>query len=54
MARARKALWAALGGAASAVLAVVPPDTTEWRAASIVAAVLTALGVYVLPNAPRQ
>ncbi len=45
-----KALVAALGTAASAALATVPPNTTLWQVLTAIVAVATVVGVYYVPN----
>jgi len=47
-----KALVAVVGAAVTAALGLVPPDTTLWQVLTVAAAVLTALGVYAVPNTP--
>lgn len=46
-----KAVVGALGAAVTAALALVPPASTTWNVLTVVAAALTAAGVYLVPNA---
>jgi hypothetical protein len=45
-----KFIVAALGGAITAALAIVPPHTNLWMVLTVLAASLTAAGVYAVPN----
>lgn len=45
-----KFVIAGVGGAVTALLAIVPPQTTVWSVLTVLAAALTAAGVYVVPN----
>lgn len=50
---AAKALVAIVGAGVTAALGIFPADTGVWQALTIAAAVLTAAGVYLTPNAPK-
>lgn len=52
MSKYLKAIVAIAGSTLTAALALVPPDTTIWRALTITAAFFTAVGVYAVPNTP--
>lgn len=45
-----KAIVALIGVGVTTLLALIPPDTTLWIALTVVAAVATAAGVYLVPN----
>jgi hypothetical protein len=47
-----KAIVAVIGAAVTAALAIFPSGSTTWNALTITSAALTALGVYLVPNAP--
>ncbi len=47
-----KAIVAVIGAAVTSALAIFPQGTTTWNALTILSAALTALAVYVVPNAP--
>lgn len=49
-----KAVVAVIGSAITAALGLVPPDTKMWQVLTIVAAGLTALTVYLVPNEPAS
>lgn len=46
-----KAIVAIAGAAVTAALGIFPANSTTWTILTIVAAVLTATGVYLVPNA---
>lgn len=50
MSKYAKAIIAIVGAAVTAALGVFPPSSPAWTVAQIIAAVLTASGVYVVPN----
>lgn len=52
MSEAAKFWVALIGAAVTAALGVVPPNSTLWQALTVLAAVLTAAAVYVVPNKP--
>lgn len=45
-----KAYAALIGAIITAILGTVPPHTAAWTILTVVAAVLTALATYVVPN----
>lgn len=47
-----KALVATVGAAVTAALGILPAGSTTWTILTIVAAAVTALGVYLVPNVP--
>lgn len=49
---AAKAIIAILGAAVTAALGIFPANTTTWTVLTIVAAAITAAGVYLVPNTP--
>lgn len=49
---AEKSVVAILGTAVTSILALVPPESVLSTVLTIVAAVLTAVGVYMVPNTP--
>lgn len=49
-----KFIVAAVGGAVTSLLAVVPPHTTFWNVLTVLSAALTAASVYAVPNAPTR
>lgn len=48
-----KALVAIAGAAVTAALGIFPAHTAAWEALTILAAALTAAGVYLVPNTPK-
>ena len=50
--RYAKALVAVVGAAVTAALGVLPAGSTVWTVLTIIAAAVTAAGVYLVPNAP--
>lgn len=52
--KAAKMVVAAIGATATALLGVLGPDTTVGHVLTVVAAVATTLGVYLVPNAPAS
>ncbi len=48
---AAKAIVAVIGAAVTAALGIVPPSTTVWQVLTVISAALTAVGVYLVPNA---
>lgn len=48
-----KAVAAILGGAVTAALGVVAPDTTLYQVLTVVAALCTAASVYAVSNTPK-
>ncbi len=45
--------WVGLvGSATTAILGVIPPAAPIWQTLTIISAVATAVGVYLVPNAP--
>lgn len=50
--KALKALVAVIGGAITSALTIWGPDTTVGQVLVVVAALLTAVSVYLVPNAP--
>ena len=49
-----KAIVAIGGAAVTAALGIVPPSSATWNALTIVAAALTAAGVYLVRNEPPR
>lgn len=49
-----KAIAAIVGAGATAALGVLTPHTPLWNAATVLAAVATAAGVYLVPNTPQR
>jgi len=49
--RYAKFIVAAIGGATTAVIAILPEGTTTWNILTAVAAACTSLMVYLVPNA---
>jgi peptidoglycan/LPS O-acetylase OafA/YrhL len=49
-----KALVAIAGAAITAALGIIPANTTTWQLLTIAAALVTALGVYLVPNQPAK
>lgn len=47
-----KALVAIAGSTVTAALAIAPPHSGAWQVLTILAAALTATGVYLVPNKP--
>lgn len=47
---ALKAIVAVAGAAVTAALGIFPANTTTWQLLTILAAALTAAGVYLVPN----
>lgn len=47
-----KAVVATLGAAVTSALGLVPPTSPLWTVLTILAAALTAAGVYFVPNTP--
>ncbi len=47
-----KTITAVIGAAVTAALGTVPEDSTVFTTLTVIAAVLTALGVYTVPNTP--
>jgi hypothetical protein len=45
-----KAILAIIGSAVTAALGIFPANTTVWQVLTVVSAVLTAAGVYLVPN----
>lgn len=45
-----KGIIALLGVAATTLLGLIPPHTTLWIVLTVLAAVVTAAGVYIVPN----
>lgn len=41
---------AVVGAAVTALLGIVPPNSTTWQVLTVAAATLTALAVYTVPN----
>jgi hypothetical protein len=54
MSQYAKAIVAVLGAAVTTLLALIPPETTLWIVLTVIAAALTAIGVYAVPNAPAD
>lgn len=52
MSKYAKAIVAAVGGAATAVVSIFGADTTAGKVATVVLAACTVAGVYLVPNAP--
>jgi len=48
-----KGIVAIIGAAVTAALGIVPPHTTTWQILTVLAAAVTAAGVYVVPNTPK-
>lgn len=48
-----KAIVAIVGAAVTAGLGIVPPHSTMWQILTVLAAAVTAAGVYLVPNAPK-
>ena len=49
-----KAIVAVLGAAITAALGIVPEGSTLWGVLTVVAAAVTAIGVYAVPNTPAE
>jgi hypothetical protein len=49
-----KAFVAIAGAAVTAALGIVPPASPTWSILTVLAAALTAFGVYQVPNAPAK
>ena len=49
-----KGIVAIIGAAVTAALGIVPPHTTTWQILTVLAAAVTAAGVYLVPNAPKS
>lgn len=47
-----KFIVAAVGGAVSALLAIVPADTNTWNILTVVSLSVTAIGTYLVKNTP--
>jgi hypothetical protein len=46
--------WASIAGAAvTSALAIFPPNTSVWTGLTIASAALTAVAVYLVPNAEQ-
>lgn len=48
-----KAIVAIIGATVTAALGIVPPHSTTWEILTVLAAAVTAAGVYLVPNAPK-
>lgn len=49
-----KAIIAIIGAGVTAALGIFPAQTSTWTALTIASAVLTAAGVYLVPNASTK
>lgn len=47
-----KAIAAIIGAAVTAALGIFPANTAVWQVLTIVAAAVTAISVYLVPNTP--
>lgn len=54
MSQYAKAIVAVIGAAITTALGLIPPNTSLWIVLTILSAALTAAGVYLVPNAPKQ
>lgn len=50
MTKYAKAVVAIVGAAVTAALGIVPPNSATWQVLTVVAAALTAVAVYTVPN----
>lgn len=48
--RYAKAIVGIVGAGCTAALGLIPPDSTLWTVLTVVAAMVTAAGVYLVPN----
>lgn len=49
--KAAKFVVAAVGGAVTALIAIVPPGSTTWNVLTVVSVTVTAITTYLVPNA---
>jgi len=49
-----KAFVAIAGAAVTAALGIIPPSNASWGTLTVLAAALTAAGVYLVPNKPPE
>jgi hypothetical protein len=49
-----KAIVAICGAAVTAALGIIPANTTLWQILTVLAAAITAAGVYLVPNQPAK
>lgn len=47
-----KAIIAIIGAGVTAALGLIPPNTNVWQILTVVSALVTAAGVYLIPNTP--
>ena len=47
-----KGIVAVIGVAVTAALGIIPANTITWQVLTVVSAVVTAVGVYLIPNTP--
>jgi hypothetical protein len=52
MQRYAKAVVGVIGAGVTAALGLVPPSTSLWQVLTVLSAVVTAAGVYLVPNTP--